>query len=225
MPQTLVLEDVVASAMDAALQGVWTAIPGRVESYDPVLQRANVQPVIKAGSVGESGNRQVESIAVINAVPVLHSGGGSFREVYPITRGDTVLLVFCSRSIDAWLTQGGIADPRDDHRHDLSDAVAIVGLRDFTRPLKNVPTDRASIGHDSGATIEFHQSELRLGSDSASSAVVVQDALDDFQSALDAATATLVGPAAAALAALSAQLTALNLGTGWKARTSKVKAE
>jgi hypothetical protein len=49
----------------------------------------------------------------------------------PLTRGDYVLLVFCERSIDAWLSIGGIVDPDDYRKFDLSDAVAIPGLFPF----------------------------------------------------------------------------------------------
>jgi hypothetical protein len=165
MPQTLVLEDVVASAMDASLASVWTAMPAVIESYDANLQRANLQIVVKSGSVGEDGERITETIAVNNSVPVIHIGGSGFRSYFPPARGDTALLVFASRSIGAWLAKGGIVDTGQDHHHDLSDAIAIVGLRDFAHSLKNAPSDHASIGHDEGATIEFRQSEIRVGGD------------------------------------------------------------
>jgi hypothetical protein len=223
MPQTFVLEDVVVSALDTALQGVWTAMPGRIETYDATLQRANIQLTVKSGSIGEDGERDVQTIAVINAVPVLHAGGGNYRLTMPVQRGDTVLVVFASRSIDAWLRSGGVVDPQTDHHHDISDAIAITGLRDFAHPLSGVSTDHASIGYGGGATIEFHPSEVRLGDDSASSAVVVQAALADFMTALTLAIPG-AGTAAAALTSLQTQLNALNASAGWKARTSKVKA-
>jgi len=193
MPQTLLLEDVVTSAMDVALQGVWTAMPARVESYDRVLQRANVQLVIKPAYVAEGGERQTESVAVINAVPVVHAGGGGFREVYPVSRGDTVLLVFMSRSIDQWLAKGGVVDPTFDHHHDISDAVAITGFRDFAHPLTNVPSDHASIGYDTGATIEFRQNEIRIGADLGTQPTFKATSFLTAFNTLVAAIATAVG--------------------------------
>jgi hypothetical protein len=163
MAQTIELPDVVSSAVDAALQGVWTAMPGRVEKYFPGAQSANVQLVVKARSVGESGDVQAEEIATLTAVPVLHVGGGGFRVVCPVATGDTCLVVFASRSIDKWTAQGGIVDPATEHHHDISDGVAIVGLRDYKHLLKNAPTDRLSLGHDAGATIEISQSKVRVG--------------------------------------------------------------
>ncbi len=204
MPQTLVLEDVVASAMDVALQNVWTAMPATVVSYDSTLQRANVQIGVKIGNVREDGERAAVTVAVINAVPVLHAGGGGFREVYPIRKGDTVLVVFTTRSIDTWLAKGGLVDPHFDHHHDLSDAVAIAGLRDFAHPLVNAPTDRASIGYDTGATIEFHQNEIRIGSNIGTQPTLKATTFLSELNTLLAAIATEVGvsgtPATAAAA-------------------------
>jgi hypothetical protein len=165
--QTIELADVVASGFDGALRGVWTAMPGRVESYDARTQSANIQLTLKSSSVGESGDTILETIAVLNSVPVVHLGGGGFRQVFPVARGDTALVVFVNRAIAAWLVNGGIVDPVSTQHHSLSDGVALVGLRDHKHSLVNVPTDRMSIGSDTGATIEITNSEVRVGGASA----------------------------------------------------------
>jgi hypothetical protein len=165
MPQTIEFPDVVACAIDIALQGLWTAMPGIVESYDATQQTANIQIAVQSVSVGESGDTLAETIAVLNAVPVVHVGGAGFRAVFPPTRGDTALVVFCSRSIERWIDRGGVVDPFLTHHHDLSDGVAIVGLRTRQNPLSSSPSDHASIGHDHGATIEFREDEIRIGGD------------------------------------------------------------
>jgi len=212
MPQTLVLEDVVSSAMESALQGVWTAMPAQVESYDAALQRANVRVTVKVASVGEDGERDTASVAVINAVPVVHAGGGGFRCVFPVAHGDTVLLVFASRSIDTWLGQGGVVDPTFDHHHDISDAIAITGLRDFGHALTHAPSDHASIGHDQGATIELRQSEIAVGGDTGKEPTLkgttYRSAEDSYFSALNLLLADL----AAAIATLAAATPTLTGG-------------
>jgi hypothetical protein len=165
MPQTIDLPDVVAAAIDTALQAVWTAMPAIVESYDPAAQTASVQIAVQNASIGEAGDRRSDAVAVLTSVPILHLGGSGFRAVFPPARGDTALVVFCSRSLESWLVRGGIADPFLTHHHDLSDGVAIVGLRTRQNPLASSPSDHASIGHDRGATIEFRQDEIRVGGD------------------------------------------------------------
>lgn len=220
--QTIELSDVLTSAIDSVVRGVWTAMPGRVESYDSTTQSANIQLTVKSGFIGESGQRDTENIAVLNGVPVVFLGGGGFRTVYPVAVGDTALVVFASRSLGEWLQRGDVVDPLTDHHHNLGDGVAFIGLRDRRNALVNAPEGRMSVGADQGATIEVRSSEIRLGSDNASSAVVVQSALDTFMAALTNAIASLASSpvSAAALSALQNQLL-----PRWLAGTSKVKAE
>lgn len=206
MPQTLVLEDVVDSAFDVALRNVWTAMPAQVESYDPELQTADVQIAVQNGTFTESGDRRTETIAIVTSVPVIHAGGGGFRAIFPVKRGDTVFLVFASRALARWLANGGIVDPKSDHHHDISDAVAITGLRDFKHVLENVPTDHASVGYDGGASIEYYQNEIRVGGDVGTQptlkATLFMTALDTLLQALVSAVNTIPGgnPAGSAIA-------------------------
>lgn len=225
MGQTFVLEDVISSAVDTVLQGVWTALPGIVESFENP-SRANIRAAVKSSYINEAGDSVTEEVAVFTAVPVMQPGGSGFRSYCPLAKGDAVMLVMSSRSMDQWLAKGGIVEPGFTHHHHISDAVAFTGLRDFAHPLKNAPLDHASIGYDEGATIEFRPSEIRLGGDDATSKVVAEDALDDFMTALSNAITTLgATPATPALAALQTALLALHTGTGWKARTSVVKVK
>lgn len=138
-------------------------MPGVVVSYDAASQTAQIQLGVKSNYISESGDRASESIAPLTDVPVIHLGGGGYRTVYPVAKGDTALVVFGSRSITDWLVQGRVVEPQADHRHDLSDGIAIVGLRTQKNLLKSVPTDRMSIGSDTGASIEITPNEVRVG--------------------------------------------------------------
>jgi hypothetical protein len=81
--------------------------------------------------VDETGQRTAEPLPIVVDVPVLMPAAGGIRIRLPIQVGDAVLLVFASSSLDRWLLHGGVTDPGDDRRHDLSDAVALPGLFDF----------------------------------------------------------------------------------------------
>lgn len=117
------------------------ALPGRVESYDPATQKANVQPLIMESYADDLGDAQVERLPVVTNVPICFPGAGPYRVTFPVAVGDTVLLVFCSSSIDRWLSRGGEVDPQDARHHDISDAVAIPGLFDFAHVPTEAPTD------------------------------------------------------------------------------------
>ena len=165
---------------------------------------------------------------MVTGVPVVFPMGAFGGVTFPVQVGDTVLLVCSSSSLDAWLAgNGGEVDPQDDRRHDLSDAIAIPGLR--ATPLPSGTTDTAATVVN-GATV-------RLGSSNAAGAVVVQSALDTLGAALVTAITALtaVSPGGAALQALLTALGGSNTGSPaftpiylpgtWAAGTAKTKAE
>ena len=166
--------------MDARLAGVFTAMPGIVQSYDPVTQSVDVQPAVRSRYQDETDSTVVETLPVIPLVPVVFPGGGGCRIAFPITKGDQCLLVFANCSLDRWLRAGGIVDPQDDRRHTLNDAFALFCARDFGHALRNAPTDRMSLGYDTGPTIEISPSDVRLGGNDANDPVVRKSDLDAF---------------------------------------------
>jgi hypothetical protein len=217
-PRDPSLENVLELMREVTLDGVRVMLPGRITTYDPVKQRASVQPLVKHRHVAEDGETIVaEVLPVIHDCPVVFCGTSRGRITWPVAAGDTCEIRFASSSISSWVASGGIVDPGDDRHHDLSDAVVFVGLHDFAHVPTDAPTD-ALVVHATGGTV------IKLGSSSASQAVVVQSALGDFMAALAAAIPG-AGVGAGALTSLQTQLGLLNGGTGWKARTSKVKAE
>lgn len=139
------------------------ALPGRIETYDASTQQATVQPLVYDGVYDETGARTADRLPVVTGVPVVFPGAGGFRVTFPVTAGDTVLLVFSSSSIDLWLALGGEVDPVDDRRHHISDAIAIPGLRDFAHALGNAPTSTMSLGKDGGPTIEISATDVQIG--------------------------------------------------------------
>lgn len=79
-----------------------------------------------------------------------------------------------------------------------------------------------------GHVMILQSNTVKLGSSSAAGDVVVQAALtgaQGFMAALDSAITSVGSPANASLVGLKAALIALNAGAGWKAGTTKTKAE
>ena len=235
------LGDVILAAMDARLQSVWTAIPGRVVDYNANEQSATIQPIVRHAYTDEEGNRIPETLPQIHRVPIVFPGSGQYSITWPVSAGDVVLVVFAAQSIDRWLARGGTdVDPGDDRRHHLSDAIAIPGLRNFAQPIDpsvagsgaltiatppGLPPFGALGGGGGSGGSGGLVGEIQLGA-GATSAVVVQTALDDWMGALDdAITDVAADPSAsAALGALKARLVALNTAHGWLAGTTIAKA-
>lgn len=159
-PQTPSLSDVISGAIDIRLEDLHTAMPAKVTAYDRTTQSISAQPLIKQGTLNEEGDRQVTAYPVITHVPVCFPGSGGFSITWPIAVGDIVLLVFASGSLDKWLSVGGHVDPNDDRRHNLSDAIAIPGLRPFSGAIDGLSSTHMEIQAAPGA-------EIRIGGSNA----------------------------------------------------------
>lgn len=143
------LTRVLDAAIAQGLAGVRVAVPAEVIDFDSATQTATVQPLLSdlifegGGTVGT-----VVQLDPINAVPVQFPGAGGFAETWPVAPGDPCLLVFADRSLDVWYERGGIVDPIDERRHDLSDAFAILGVRSKPGKLADFDATRAVWGNN-----------------------------------------------------------------------------
>lgn len=175
MSQTPAWSTILKGAGKRSTADLRVALPGRIESYDPATQKANVQPLIMDGVTLDDGARGAEALPVVTDVPVIFPGAGAYRLTFPVAAGDIVLLVFASSSLDRWLVRGGMVDPEDDRRHNVSDAVAIPGLFSFNAPPTNAPTTNMVLHAPGG---------VRLVTENANDPVVRRSDLDAVVSVL-----------------------------------------
>lgn len=170
------------AAIENRLDSVHVSMPGRVVSYDPATQSANVQPCVSQSRYSESGEREARPLPVLPSIPVRHVGGGGFRTTVPIKPGDTGTLVFCSCSIEQWVCgDGRPVDPNDDRRHTLSDAYFEPGVRVFRSPWKRADPDSMTVGHDTGpGLVTITESEVRAGGTGALATKADLDALVEW---------------------------------------------
>jgi hypothetical protein len=125
MSTTPTITQAIRALLEERLVELHTAMPGSVVLYNALTRRASVQPLLKRG-VQVDGERVVETLPVVNEVPILFFGAlGGSRIRSDLRKGDTVLLVFSEGSLDRWLHKGDLVDPEDDRRHALTDAFGI----------------------------------------------------------------------------------------------------
>lgn len=120
--------DIIKYAIDSRLANVNTCLPGRVISFDFEKSKASIQPSLKKRLL----DGQIFDLPIINNVPVIFPRSGSFSMTFPIKQGDYVLVLFSQRSLDLWLSVGGVVAPDDFRKFDLSDAIAIPGILPFS---------------------------------------------------------------------------------------------
>lgn len=147
------LEDVFRVAIKGALAGVWTALPGMIESFDASLQTASVQPTIQAQIRKPTGETKLTNLPLLLDCPVHFPGGGDTVFTFPVRQGDECLVVFSSRCIDSWWQSGGVQPPATLRMHNLSDGFAIVGFRSKPRKVTGFSTTAAQLRSLDGATL------------------------------------------------------------------------
>lgn len=181
LDNTPTLPALISGAVANELAKVFTHEPGLVESY--ANGRATVKPLIPRRYVDEFGEFQFKSLPSIPNVPVIIPGSGGARITYPIQPGDTVLLLFCSNSIDQWLALDREVNPTSERHHRLSDAIAIAGLQ------------ATYVEHT--VKIEFTGSEIHAGG---SSALALKSDVEALKNAISGASSGDAVPAAAGAA-------------------------
>lgn len=133
------LSEALRALKENILSQIKVSLPGQIESYDFATQKASVKPLV--------GTRFLDGqdlpMPVIDGVPVVWPSSGGASLTMPVRRGDTVELIFSGKSLDRWLAQGGEVIPDDNRKHNISDCVAIPGLKSFAQG--GMATDNDSV--------------------------------------------------------------------------------
>lgn len=140
------LESAIEASIDGRMKEVHTSMPGKINSFDPATQLCEVELGIQRVF---SNDRIVNFPPLIN-VPVCIMRGGGFSNTFPIKAGNECLVLFSERSIDRWVASGQNNPPIDKRNHDLSDAVAIVGLSSQPNKVPSYDNNNYQLKSDDG---------------------------------------------------------------------------
>jgi hypothetical protein len=124
----LSLVDVIDEALHGALVDLHTALPGRIDSFDPATQRAEVTVELQREFERPDGTLESVTVPQIVDVPILFPRAGGYVMTFPVAAGDKCLVVCIERNASGWLQEGAESVPPDARRHSYSDAIAILGL-------------------------------------------------------------------------------------------------
>lgn len=138
----------------AAFQGwqasLWTAMPGKVISFDPDDCTCSIQCTVQMQRSLPNGNTEWVSITPLIKCPLVFLNGGGALISYPIEEGDEALVVFGSRCIDGWWQTGQVSPQVEIRLHDLSDGFVIVGPRSLAKAVSGWSTSRLEIRNEAG---------------------------------------------------------------------------
>lgn len=124
---------------------------GTIIEFDPNTQLASVQIAYKqVVSVDEAGNETLRDYPLLLECPVVVLFGGVDIISLPIQKGDSCLVLFNDRDIDYWLNHGDGGVPTTARLHDISDGVALVGIRPLTNSITNYLANGIRLSHGQG---------------------------------------------------------------------------
>jgi hypothetical protein len=142
---------------------------GTIQSFDPVKQTAVVtinylRTYYEKIDKSENYAKRTENYPILLDCPVIVLCGGLAGITFPISQGDECILLFNDRSIDNWFHSGQILPVNSPRLHSISDAIALVGVRNQKRVLSNYDTERAVLFNDK-AKIAVGSEKIEISND------------------------------------------------------------
>lgn len=145
------LEQVLSESFDYQVGRLFTAIPAIIVNVNLSLQTVDLKIALTQRYYDDEDTEY----PVLLGVPLLFQASKTSAITFPVAIGDTVLAVFCQRSIDTFKSGSGqITSPSDYRMYSARDAVAIPGLFPFAL-ARNNPNAR-SLPHSTSDTVVTH---------------------------------------------------------------------
>lgn len=117
----LTLESAILQAIDARIEQVWTALPGRITSWDSTKQRATIEV-----TVTDPDGANLPPISDVRVVQPLAGGVGL---ALPVASGVSGLLLICTLEPANWFLRGvSGGTPSSQKRHQLGYSVFLPGV-------------------------------------------------------------------------------------------------
>lgn len=142
---------IIKDAVNAAMVNLWTCLPCEVLEYDSDAVTVSVQPLIKIPVCLPDGEIETVELPMLLDVPVMFLCAGGFTITHPIQKGDECLVNFADRNIDLWWQSGGIQNPFDTRKHDLSDGFAFFRPQSQAKKISGISTTDLEIRNDTNS--------------------------------------------------------------------------
>ena len=129
---------------------------GIIEAFNSADQTATIRVAIKQiEKIEDDGTRILKEFPLLIKCPVFHLYGGAAYLTMPISTGDNCIILFNDREIDNWFLQGGVQAPFSLRVHDVSDGIALVGIRSLQNSIANYLTNGVRLQYNGSSNIEF----------------------------------------------------------------------
>lgn len=110
---------------------------GEIVSFDKTKQTASIRILHKQKDDYYYINSKLIEYPLLQEVPCVIMGGGTSYITHPISAGDQCVLLFSDYMIDYWQNTGEARQSDINRKHDISDAIAIIGLKALPQAIQN----------------------------------------------------------------------------------------
>lgn len=167
------LTDVLENLKEDIYKNINSVQVGNIEAFNAAKQTVSVQIAIKQViDEDDNGVKRYQNLPLLIECPIVILSGGSAHITIPPQVGDGCLLLFNDRDIENWFLDGGIKAPNGLRKHDLSDAFAVVGVRNMQTVIDDFLTDGVRLQWDSSSKIE-----IKSGTIESTTAIFKQDGI------------------------------------------------
>jgi len=134
---------------------------GIIQEFDSARQVATVRIALRqVKEIKPDGTRVLEEYPLIKECPVVTMFGGDSFINLPIQPGDNCLVFFNDREIDQWLYNGGVQTPVTPRVHDISDAIALVGIRHYQNSIAQFLANGIRISFAADSRIDLQENAI-----------------------------------------------------------------
>ena len=156
--QELEQEEALTHSIDTMLYLLRTAQPGIVVAFNEAQNTVHVQPSIQ----GKQAGKAAKALPQLLDVPVAFYGAGGYVITHKPQAGDVCLLIANDRSLSRWKQSGGVVDPGERRRHNLTDSVAYFGLNHFAQAYQGIKDGIDIRTRDCQTSLNLTAGELAL---------------------------------------------------------------
>lgn len=128
------------------------ASPGIIQAFNATAQTVTVQIAIREKVTLKDGVISWETIPTLLDCAISIPQNQNYAFTLPIISGDECLVVFTDCCYDAWWQSGGVQNQIFRRRHDLSDGIAIIGIKSQPNVIPNYSTDSMQMRNMAGTS-------------------------------------------------------------------------
>lgn len=181
MARDLSENEIIRRMIDARLLDVRTTMAGVVVSFDPVSMTASVRPAVRVQAVDSDSPAEVDTLPVLEEVPVHYPSAGAGILYIPLSPGDPVRIEWSEEDDGEFYDDEAAAvpvNPTQLKRHGGSCVCYPTGFRGANALGSESPT-RTFLGSPGGTGISIG-ADVQLGDSTASAFVLTDAAWADF---------------------------------------------